>query len=132
MTPKSLVIFKPDVMASGEYVELMKEFRAFPLRECQLEYMTDANCLHHYSNEVGKPHWPGLLEFMTSGPSLVCCYEGDVGVIRQTALDIRRRYANIVVPPRNLIHASDSEINAYRELEYWFYPDCYKHDYSSK
>jgi nucleoside-diphosphate kinase len=80
----------------------------------------------HYAEHRGKPFYEGLLEFMTSGPSVLAVLESEnaVGLVRSMvgATDpaeaapgtIRGDYGQSV--RKNLVHASDSPESAEREI----------------
>ena len=92
--------------------------------------LTADQCQEFYAEHVGKPFFPGLVEFMTSGPVLLCCLERDnaVATLREVigATDpaqaaegtIRKLYAES--KGRNSVHASDSVPSAQREVRLFF------------
>ncbi|GAA1902755.1 hypothetical protein GCM10009716_10760 [Streptomyces sodiiphilus] len=84
----------------------------------------------HYAEHAGRPFYEPLLEFMTSGPSVVMTVEGERVIEGMRALagptdpiaappgSIRGDFGTIV--RENLIHASDSEESAEREAKIFF------------
>jgi nucleoside-diphosphate kinase len=86
----------------------------------------------HYAEHVDKPFYPPLKEFMTSGPLVSLIVTGDeaIPVVRALAGATDGRKAapgtirgDLSLSNReNLIHASDSEDSAKREISLWF-PD---------
>ena len=83
-----------------------------------------------YLEHRGKPFYPGLVDYMTSGPILVQVLEGDgaVGLNRRLmgATDpreaqpgtIRADFAESI--DANAVHGSDSPQSAAREVAYFF------------
>jgi nucleoside-diphosphate kinase len=84
----------------------------------------------HYAEHVDKPFYPSLEEFITSAPVVAMAVEGleAVGVVRDmlgatsglkaAAGTIRGDFSSS--RQMNLVHASDSEESAERELELYF------------
>jgi len=81
----------------------------------------------------GKPFFPGLVAFMSSGPILVLALEGDNAIADVRALNgatdpakaapgtIRHAFGPTM--GSNVVHSSDSPESAAREISYWFSPD---------
>ena len=88
----------------------------------------------HYAEHEGKPFYEPLLEFMLSGPTVACRLEGErviegfrslAGATDPTTAapgtirgDLGRDWGTKVI--QNLVHGSDSEESAKRELAIWF------------
>jgi nucleoside-diphosphate kinase len=109
------------------------EARGLKLVGLKLVQVSNELAARHYAEHEGKGFYPGLLQYITSGPVVVACVEGTSavqmvrnavgatnplnaapGTIRgDLALDIGR----------NLIHASDAPATADRELALWFTAD---------
>jgi nucleoside-diphosphate kinase len=136
MTQQTLVLIKPDgvkrnligeiirrIEAKGYTVVAMKKFT--PTRELLAE---------HYAEHEGKPFYEPLVEFMMSGDVVALCVEGNrviegfrslagatdptlaaPGTIRG---DLGRDWGSKV--QQNLVHGSDSEDSASREISLWF------------
>src|SRR5437763_10429537 len=131
-TQRTLVIVKPDGVQRGLVGPILTrlESRGLKIAGLKLVQVTHDLAARHYAEHEGKPFYPGLLEYITSGPVVVACVEGTSavqmvrnavgatnplnaapGTIRgDLALDIGR----------NLIHASDAPETAERELALWF------------
>src|SRR5436190_359409 len=129
---RTLVIVKPDGVQRGLVGPILTRLEARGLRIVGLRLMQVSQDLaaRHYAEHEGKGFYPGLLQYITSGPVVVACVEGTsaVQMVRNTvgatnplnavpgtirgdlALDIGR----------NLIHASDAPETADRELALWF------------
>ncbi|MEY3274218.1 MAG: hypothetical protein RLZZ279_350 [Actinomycetota bacterium] len=136
MTQQTLVLIKPDgvkrnligeiisrIENKGYTVVAMKKFT--PSRELLAE---------HYAEHEGKPFYEPLVEFMMSGDVVALCVEGNrviegfrslagatdptlaaPGTIRG---DLGRDWGSKV--QQNLVHGSDSEESASREIALWF------------
>lgn len=129
---RTLVIVKPDGVQRGLVGPILSrlEARGLKLVGLKLVQVSAELAARHYAEHEGKPFYPGLLKYITSGPVVVLSVEGTSavqmvrnavgatnplnaapGTIRgDLALDIGR----------NLIHASDAPDTATRELALWF------------
>jgi nucleoside-diphosphate kinase len=136
MTQQTLVLIKPDgvrrnligeiigrIEAKGYIVVAMKKFT--PTRELLAE---------HYAEHEGKAFYEPLVEFMMSGDVVALCIEGNRVIEGFRALagatdptvaapgtirgDLGRDWATKV--QQNLVHGSDSEESASREIALWF------------
>lgn len=130
---RTLVIVKPDAVARGLIGEIVGRLEAKQLRvvEAQLRVIDADSATRHYAEHEGREYYARLMEFITSGPSLVMVVEGPedtwrvvrsmmgatnpldalAGTIRG---DLARETA------RNLVHGSDSPESAVREIEIFF------------
>ena len=92
--------------------------------------MTKTQAETFYAEHQGKPFFDGLVEFMTSGPTVVQVLEGEDAIAhyrqvmgatnpeKAEAGTIRKDFAESM--GRNSVHGSDSETSAAREIAYWF------------
>ena len=125
---RSLVILKPDAVQRGLVGPIIGrlEARGLKIVGMKLIQMDEALARRHYAVHEGKPFFPGLIEYITSGPVVVLAIAGDnviklirtmVGATRPIEAapgTIRGDYA--VAVGRNLIHASDSQENGETEV----------------
>jgi nucleoside-diphosphate kinase len=128
----TLGIVKPDAIATGKTGKILAhlEEAGFTLRAARLVRLTDAQAGAFYAVHRGRPFYPELVAFMTSGPCLPMALEGEdaVATLRTVigATDpaeaapgtVRKLYAES--KGRNAIHASDSDENAAREVAFFF------------
>jgi nucleoside-diphosphate kinase len=128
----TLGIVKPDAVAGGKTGKIVAhlEQAGFVLRAARLVRLTRAQAEAFYAVHEGRPFYPELVEFMTSGPSLPMALEredavaqlrtviGSTDPAEAAAGTIRKLYAES--KGRNAIHASDSEENARREIGFFF------------
>ena len=132
---RTLILIKPDAFGRGLTGELVARFERKGLRIAALQLMTMERDLaeRHYAEHVDKPFFGELVEFITSGPLVAMVFEGHeaVAAARQVigATDpleaapgsIRGDFALQV--GQNLVHGSDSDESAAREVEL-FFPDA--------
>jgi nucleoside-diphosphate kinase len=128
----TLGIVKPDAVATGKTGKILAhlEEAGFTLRAARLVRLTDAQAGAFYAVHRGRPFYPELVAFMTSGPCLPMALEREdaVATLRTVigATDpaeaapgtVRKLYAES--KGRNAIHASDSDENAAREVAFFF------------
>ena len=138
MTERSLVLVKPDGVRRGLTGEVNRrvEVKGYRLVALELRPATPELLAEHYAEHEGKPFYEPLVEFMLSGPVAAMVLEGErciegfrslagatdptvsaPGTIRG---DLGRDWG--VKVQQNLVHGSDSEESAVREIGIWF-PD---------
>ena len=129
---RTLILIKPDAFGRGLTGELVARFERKGLRIAALQLMTMERDLaeRHYAEHVDKPFFGELVEFITSGPLVAMVLEGHeaVAAARQVigATDpleaapgsIRGDFALEV--GQNLVHGSDSDESAAREVALFF------------
>jgi nucleoside-diphosphate kinase len=129
---KTLAIIKPDATASGKAGLILAHLQkaGFILRAARMLRLTRPQAEAFYAVHKGRPFYPELVEFMTSGPCIPMALERQDAVAQLRAVigatdpaeadagTIRKLYAES--KGRNAIHASDSEENAAREIAFFF------------
>lgn len=129
---RTLVLCKPDAMQRGLGGEIIKrlEQRGLKLIGLKLMRIDKALAEQHYGEHVGKPFFPGLVEYITSAPVIAAVFEGtnaiaavrgSVGSTDPSAAapgSIRADYG--LERGRNLVHASDSPESGIRESNLFF------------
>ena len=134
MVQRTLVLLKPDAIQRGLAGEIIGriERRGLQLAAAKLIQIDGALAHRHYGEHVGKPFFDGLVGFITSGPVMAMVVEGvnAVEAVRSTMGStnpqdaapgtIRGDLAMSI--GMNLIHGSDSEESAVREIELFFSP----------
>jgi nucleoside-diphosphate kinase len=129
---RTLVIVKPDGVQRGLVGPILSRLEARGLKIVGLKLVQVSQDLaaRHYAEHEGKAFYPGLLQYITSGPVIVACVEGTSAVqmvrnvvgatnpLNAAPGTIRGDYALDI--GRNLIHASDAPATADRELVLWF------------
>ena len=129
---RTLVIVKPDGVQRGLIGPILTrlESRGLKIVGMKLVSVSQTLAARHYAEHEGKPFYPGLLSYITSGPVVVLAVEGTSAVqmvrnsvgatnpLNAAPGTIRADYALDI--GRNLIHASDAVETAERELALWF------------
>lgn len=131
---RTLVILKPNAIQRELVGEIVSRFEKRGLKIVGLKMltMTMRTAREHYAEHEGRSFFADLLEFITSGPSVLLVLEavGAIGIVRSMSGDtdparaapgtIRGDYAT--TPGHNMIHASDSPSSAAREIALFFAP----------
>ncbi|MGB0099940.1 MAG: nucleoside-diphosphate kinase [Nocardioides sp.] len=136
MTQRTLVLLKPDAVRRGLVGEIIRriEAKGYTLVALDLRDATPDLLAEHYAEHEGKPFYDPLVEFMLSGPVVAMVLEGERciegfrslgGATDPTAAapgtirgDLGRDWGLKV--QQNLVHGSDSEESAAREIGIWF------------
>ncbi|MCY3893748.1 MAG: nucleoside-diphosphate kinase [Acidimicrobiaceae bacterium] len=134
---QTLVICKPDAVERGLVGEILSRFERKGLAVAALEHgvIERDTAEQHYAEHAGKSFYAPLLEFITRSPSVVMVLEGpadagdDVFAVVRTLMGatnpataapgtIRGDYG--LSPTENLVHGSDSDASAQREIGLFF------------
>lgn len=129
---KTLVLVKPDGVRRGLVGEVISrlERKQLQIRALRILVVDDVMAREHYGEHSEKPFFGELVDFITSGPVVAMAVEGDgaVGVVRElmgttdpkkaSPGTIRGDYGLVIT--ENLVHGSDSEASASRELSLFF------------
>ncbi len=132
---RTLVLVKPDAMQRGLAFEILGRLqqRGLKIVGLKLLQVSDELAARHYAEHVGKGFYPGLVSFITSRPIIAAVFEGPnaVTAARQTmgktnplqadSGTIRGDYG--IDTGRNLVHGSDGEESAAREINLFFRPE---------
>jgi nucleoside-diphosphate kinase len=133
---QTLVLIKPDGVKRNLIGEIISRLEAKGYVVADLKKLTPSkDLLHaHYAEHEGKPFFDPLVEFMSSGDVVAIKLEGNrviegfrslAGATDPTVAapgtirgDLGRDWGLKV--QQNLVHGSDSEESAARELSLWF------------
>ncbi|NBE50547.1 nucleoside-diphosphate kinase [Streptomyces boluensis] len=133
MSQRTLVLLKPDAVRRGligEVIGRIERKANWTISALELRTLSQDVLEQHYGEHKGKPFYEPLVEFMSSGPVVALVVEGERVIEGVRALagptdpiaaapgSIRGDFGTIV--RENLIHASDSEESAERELKLFF------------
>ncbi|MEV1005867.1 nucleoside-diphosphate kinase [Streptomyces sp. NPDC049881] len=133
MSQRTLVLLKPDTVRRGLVGEVLGRIERkaeWTITALELRTLDRATLETHYAEHAGRPFYEPLIAFMSSGPSVALVVEGERVIeglrvlagptdpIAAAPGSIRGDYGTIV--RENLIHASDSEDSAERELKIFF------------
>lgn len=132
MTQVTLAIIKPDAVRAGKTGKIVAHLEAagFVIRAAKLVRLSRSEAEGFYAVHRARPFFDSLVSFMTSGPCLPLALE------RADAVHHLRRVVGATDPAeaehqtvrrlfgeskeRNAIHASDSEVNAVKEVGFFF------------
>ncbi len=134
MTERTLVLVKPDAVRRGLIGDVVSriERKGLQIVAMDLRVITAETAEVHYAEHVGKPFFPTLITFITSGPLVAMVVAGPRAIeafrglagatdpVRATAGTIRGDHALDV--QQNIVHGSDSSDSAEREIKI-FFPD---------
>ena len=132
MSQRTLVLLKPDAVMRGLVGNILARYEAKGLSLVALEQRTidAAESDNHYADHVERDFYPPLRDFVTSGPLVALILEGDeaIAVVRELngATDGRKAAPGSIRGDlslsnrENLVHGSDSEESAAREIALWF------------
>ena len=129
---RTLILVKPDAFARNLTGEIIGRFERKGLRLAALQQMTMSRELAatHYAEHEGKPFYPELVDFITSGPLVAMVLEGEEAVLAARQVigatnpleantgSIRGDYA--IAVGQNMVHGSDSASSAAREVGLFF------------
>ena len=136
MSQATLVLIKPDGVRRNLIGEIISrcEAKGYVVADLKLVQPSREILAQHYSEHEGKPFYEPLVEFMLSGSVVAIRLEGNrviegfrslAGATDPTAAapgtirgDLGRDWGLKV--QQNLVHGSDSEESAARELALWF------------
>jgi nucleoside-diphosphate kinase len=129
---RTLILIKPDAFERGLAGEVLARFERKGLRIAALRvvHADEEIANRHYAEHVEKPFFGELVEFITRGPLVAAVMEGAEAVaaarqvigatnpLEASPGSIRGDLAIEVT--FNLVHGSDSDESAEREIETWF------------
>jgi nucleoside-diphosphate kinase len=129
---RTLILVKPDAFARGLTGEILARFERKGLRISALKLVTTPRetAETHYAEHKERPFFGELVDFITSAPLVAAVLEGDDVVKASRQLigatnpleantgSIRGDFA--IEVGQNLVHGSDSDESAEREIGIWF------------
>lgn len=132
---RTLVLVKPDGVQRGLVGEVISrlERRGLKLVAMKLMQLDQALAERHYGEHVGRPFFPGLVDFIKSSPLVAMVWESEdvVEIVRNTMGETHPKNSSPgtirgdlgVTIGRNLVHGSDSNESAEREIGLFFSPE---------
>jgi len=131
---QTFIMIKPDGVQRGLIGEIISRFekKGFILKGLKMVAVERSFAEKHYEDLSSKPFFPGLVEYIISGPVVAMVWEGKgvvatgrkiIGATNPAASEpgtIRGDFA--VEVGRNVIHGSDAVESAKKEIALWF-PD---------
>lgn len=129
---RTFLAIKPDGVQRGLVGEIIGRFEAKGFKLVGMKMMTASRELaeKHYDVHKEKPFFPGLVNFITSGPVVAMVWEGE-GVVASARKIIGATNPLNAEPGtirgdfgvnvgRNIIHGSDAIETARGEISLWF------------
>ena len=133
---RTLVLLKPDAVQRSLRGEILRriEAKGYDIVALAQRTATAEELAAHYAEHEGKPFYPGLVEYMGAAPLVALVVEG-VNVIKGFRSLAGATNPTEAVPGtirgdlaceqdlpviQNLVHGSDSEESAAREIGIWF------------
>ncbi len=132
---RTFVMVKPDGVERGVIGEVISRLERKGLKIVAMKMLKieDSLAKEHYAEHKEKPFFDALVSYITSGPVVAMVVEGKnvIKVVRTlvgTTNPIEANPGTIrgdfgMDLGRNIIHASDSEKSAQREISLFFNPD---------
>ncbi|NNF55171.1 MAG: nucleoside-diphosphate kinase [Acidimicrobiales bacterium] len=130
---RTLVICKPDAVERGYVGEILSRFerKGLKIARAELRTLDSTTLAQHYEEHVGKGFYDELVAFMSRSPAFVAVIEGpeDTFAMVRTLMGSTNP---AVAPPgtirgdlgsemtENLVHGSDSNESAEREIAIFF------------
>ena len=129
---RTLILVKPDAFARGLTGEILARFdrKGLTINSMKLMTATREIAERHYAEHSERPFFGELVDFITSAPLVALVLEGDDAVKASRQLigatnpleaatgSIRGDFATQI--GENLVHGSDSDESAAREIGIWF------------
>jgi nucleoside-diphosphate kinase len=130
---RTLVICKPDAVERGLVGEIVARLERKQLRivAMELRRIDEATAGRHYAEHEGKPFYGDLVSFITRSPSVLMVVEGpeDTYAVVRTLMGVTNpreaapgtiRGDLAIELIENLVHGSDSQESAKREIDIFF------------
>jgi len=132
---RTLIIVKPDAVQRGLIGEIVARFERRGLKIVGMKMMQidEALARRHYGVHEGKPFFDGLIQYITSAPVVVMVLEGNRAIeaargtmgktnpVDAAPGTIRADYSMEI--GRNLVHGSDGDETAAKEVSLFFAED---------
>lgn len=129
---KTFSIIKPNATLDNNIGNIISIFEKSNLRiaACKFVHLSKEKAEGFYIEHKDRPFFGELVDFMTSGPVMLMCLEGEDAVAKNREImgatnpseaaegTIRKLYAKSI--GENAVHGSDSTASAQRELAYFF------------
>jgi nucleoside-diphosphate kinase len=128
----TFAMIKPNAVVSGLVGKIIERYENARISVVGIKFkqMTQADAEGFYAEHIGKPFFPELAQYMTSGPSVLLALAGENAVGKVRLINgatnpakadpgtIRHDFAPSMT--ENVVHSSDSPESAAREIGFWF------------
>jgi nucleoside-diphosphate kinase len=129
---RTFAMVKPDGVRRGLVGEIVSRLEKKGFKIVAMKMMTASKELvgEHYAEHRERPFFGGLVSFLSGGPVVAMCVEGEQAIAEWRRMmgatrpwdsapgTIRFEFATTV--DENIVHGSDSPESAARELGLWF------------
>lgn len=130
---RTFIICKPDAVERGYVGQIIDRFerKGLTLVAGELRRLDEETLSRHYAEHVDKPFYPDLVAFMSRSPAFVAVLEGPEGTYAMVRTlmgptnpaeappgTIRGDFGTTMT--ENLVHGSDSDESAEREIGIFF------------
>ncbi len=129
---RTFSMIKPNAVQKNVIGEIISRFESRGLRVAAAKFvkLTREKAEGFYIEHKDRPFFQSLVHFMTSGPVLLVCLEGENAILLNREImgatdpakaevgTIRKDFADNI--EANAVHGSDSAKSAERELAYFF------------
>ncbi|KAE8578016.1 hypothetical protein XENTR_v10023274 [Xenopus tropicalis] len=129
---RTFIAIKPDGVQRGLMGEIIKRFEQKGFYLVAMKFVQASKDLlkQHYIDLKDRPFYPGLVDYMSSGPVLAMVWEG-LNVVKTGRVMLGEtnpadskpgtiRGDFCIQVGRNIIHGSDSVESANKEIALWF------------
>ncbi|MDD6286467.1 nucleoside-diphosphate kinase [Candidatus Methanosphaera massiliense] len=132
MKQRTFTMLKPDAVKRRLTGEILTRFekRGLKVIAAKTLMISDDLAKTHYGEHSDKPFFNDLISYITSGPVFAMVLEGDdvISLVRKMVGATNPKEADVgtirgdygIDTGRNIIHASDSEESAQREINLFF------------
>ena len=129
---RTLILVKPDAFERGLTGEVLARFERKGLTIAALKLMTveRAQAEEHYAEHSERPFFGELVDFITGGPLVAGVFEGHeaykaarqlIGATNPLEANTGSIRGDLAIEVgQNLVHGSDSDESATREIGIWF------------
>ena len=125
-------IIKPNAMKKNCLGDIMSMFEANGLKiaAAKITVLSKDKCEEFYAEHKARPFFGELVSFMTSGPVMLMCLQGENAVLKNREImgatdpkkalpgTVRFKFGDSM--GENAVHGSDSPTSAQRELSLFF------------
>ena len=129
---RTYIMLKPDCVKRGLMGEVISriENKGFKIVKMEMKNLDEAILREHYAHVADKPFFPGMLEYMTSGPVVAMIVEGENVISGMRGLMGATKYEDALAGTirgdyatstnYNIIHGSDGPDTAEIEIKRFF------------
>lgn len=133
---RTLILIKPDGVSAGHIGEIITriERKGYKIEKLKVTLATDEQLKQHYIDKVDKPYFSEIESYMKEGP-IVAIVASGINIIEAFHNMAGKTNPTLAAPGtirgdfgcewedgnlRNIVHSSDKEISAKKEINIWF------------